>query len=171
MEAGEAKIERFRATMRRKRELKDREIYNKYQKRFNKLSKKTLFVAGLMLYLGEGDKRRYERIVLANTDPKIIKFFIKWITDFLGVTKENIKVQLHLHKNMDIEKETMFWKNELGLPETHFYKPAIREPKKGSYTYKESSRHGTCGIYILGVEKKREVMMAIQAFLDKYMRS
>jgi hypothetical protein len=66
---GEASRERFRATMRKKRELKDREIYNKYRKRFRNFSKNALFSAGLMLYLGEGDKRRHERIVLANTDP------------------------------------------------------------------------------------------------------
>lgn len=40
---------------------------------------------------------------------------------------------------------------------------------KGSYSYKESSRHGTCGIYIINTEKKRELMMAIQAFTDRYL--
>lgn len=163
----EAKIERFRNAMRKKRELKEQEIYNKYQKRFAKLSKDTFFIAGLILYLGEGDKRDYNRIGLSNTDPKIIKFFNKWIMDFFNIKRDEIKVQLHLYENMDVEKEKEFWRNELGLQENQLYKPSIRKLKKASFSYKESYRHGTCAIYVLGVEKKRELMMAIQAFLNK----
>jgi len=167
----EVKIERFCAAMRKKKELKEREIFNKYKKRFDKLSKDTFFVAGLMLYLGEGDKKNYNRISLANTDPEIIKFFIKWMVDFFDIIREKITVQLHLYENMDIEKEKEFWKNKLGFQENQFYRPSIRKLQKGSFSYKESFRHGTCAIYVLGVEKKRELMMALQAFLDKYMKS
>jgi len=165
---GEASRERFRNTMKRKQELKRREVYKKYQKRLDKISEDAFFVAGLMLYLAEGGKSNYAQISLANTDPRIIKFFIKWINDFLNINKKEIKIQLHLYENMDIEKEKNFWKNELGLPEIQFYKPEIRKLQKSSFSYRESFRHGTCSIYVLGVEKKREVMMGIQAFLDKF---
>ena len=165
----EVKIERFRAAMRKKKEFKDREVYNKYLKRLARISEDAFFVAGLMLYLGEGGKANYTQISLANTDPKIINFFIKWIIDFLGVTKEEIKAELHLYENMDIEKEKKFWQNELGFQKNQFYKPEIRKLQKASFSYKESYRHGTCSIYVMGVEKKREIMMAIQAFIDKYM--
>ena len=168
---GEASRERFRLTMQKKRELKDREIYNKYQKRFAKLSKDAFFVAGLMLYLGEGDKRRYERISLANTNPEVIKFFIKWMIEFLKIKKEEIKAELHFHEGMDVEKEKKFWRNELKFSETQFYKTQIRKLRKGSYSYKESSNHGTCSIYVMGVERKRELMMAIHAFIDRYLKN
>ena len=165
---GEASRERFRATMRKKKEFKNREIYSKYQKRFAKISRKSFFIAGLTLYLAEGGKLNYTQISLANTDIRIIKFFIRWMVNFLDVVKENIKVQLHLYENMDIGKERKFWQEGLDLPENQFYKPEIRKLKKASFSYKESFRHGTCSIYLLGVEKKREVMMAIQALLDKW---
>jgi len=167
---GEASRERFRASMRKKRELKDREIYNKYQKRFAKLSKDTFFVAGLMLYLGEGGKRDYTRISLVNTDPKIIKFFIKWLIDFLNVDKGEIKIQLHLYENMDVEKEKRFWQKELRLKKKQFYRSSIRKLQRASFSYGESYRHGTCALYVLGVGKKRELTMAIQAFIDRYMK-
>jgi len=167
----EVKIERFRVVMRRKRELKEQEIYSKYQKKFENLSKKVLFIAGLMLYLGEGTKRDYARIALTNTDPKIIKFFVQWLNEFLGIPKDKIKVGLHLYENMDIEKEKEFWRNEIRVQADQFYKPWIRKLKKASFSYRESYRHGTCAIYVLGVEKKRELMMAIKAFLDRYMKN
>lgn len=167
---GEAKIERFRATMRKKKKLKELEVYNQYKKRFTKLSKDAFLVAGLMLYLGEGNKKDYSKIALANTDPEIIKFFSRWLNEFLDIPKDKMKAGLHLYENMDIEKEKEFWKDELGFQENQFYKPSIRKLQKASFSYKESFRHGTCVLYALGVEKKRELMMAIQAFLDKYMR-
>jgi len=165
----EASRERFRITMRKKREVRNREFYDKYQKIFTAPTKDAFFVAGLMLYLSEGDKRRYERINLVNTDPRIIKFFIKWLNEFLKIEKENIRAQLYLHEGMDAEIEKRFWADELGFSRTQFYKTQVRKLRKGSYSYKESSRHGTCGIYITNTEKKRELMMAIQAFTDRYL--
>ena len=166
---GEASRERFRNTMKRNQELKRREVYKKYQKRLDKISEDAFFVAGLMLYLAEGGKTNYAQISLANTDPKIIKFFIQWLIDFSGVAKKEMKAELHLYENMDIKKEQKFWQKELGFRKNQFYKTQIRKLQKSSFSYKESYRHGTCQIYFPGVEKKRELMMAIQAFLDKYM--
>lgn len=166
---GEASRERFRTTMRNKRALKDYETYNKYRKRFERLSPNSFFIAGLMLYLGEGDKRTYDRINLANTDPKAIKFFIKWMIEFLGIKKGKLRAQLHLHEGMDTERERKFWGGELGFSEAQFYKTQTRRPRKGSYSYKESFRHGTCGIYVSDTEKKCELMMAIRAFIDYHL--
>lgn len=166
---GEAGRERFRNTMREKREAKDQEVYLKYLKEFAELPSSCSFIAGLMLYLGEGNKSNYSQINIANTDPKVIKFFIKWLSDFLGIDKSQIKAEIHIYENMDVEKEKIFWQNELKLPEEQFYKPAIRKLQKSSFSYKESHRHGTCSLYAFGVEKKRELMMAIKAFVDSYM--
>ncbi len=154
--------------MRKKRELKDREVYQRYRVKFVNLSEEVFFTAGLMLYLGEGDKKNNYRIGIANTDPWVIKFFIKWLIDFLGVTKEQIRAQLHLYENMDIEQEKSFWKKALGLSDTQLYKTEIRKLKTNSFSYRESYRHGTCSLFVLGVDKKRELMMAIKAFLDLY---
>lgn len=165
---GEASRERFRNTMREKRELKCRKIYDKYRKRLDKVSKDAFFVAGLMLYLGEGDKSHYGRISLSNTNPKLIKFFIQWLINFFGISKKEIKVELHLYENMDIKKEQKFWQKELGFCKNQFYKTQIRKLRKSSFSYKESHRHGTCQIYFISAEKKRDLTMAIEAFIDRY---
>ena len=110
---GEVARERFRNTMRKKREEKERQAYDKYSTILSGVSKEALFVAGLMLYQGEGNKRDPYRIVLANTDSKLIIFFIKWLEQFLGVTKKYLKTQLHLYDNMNIPEEINFWKSEL----------------------------------------------------------
>lgn len=167
----EASRERYRNTMKEKRLAKDQVVYENYDKMFCNLSNQAAFVAGLMLYLAEGSKNDYTKIVLANTDYKIIQFFISWLIEFLQVKKEKIKIQLHLYNNMDLEKEQNFWQNRLELEKTQFYKTQVRELKASSFTYKDSKRHGTCSVYVLGVEKKRQVTMAIKAFLDNYLKN
>jgi len=165
---GEASRERFRATMRKRRELRFEEHYLRQRKALANLPRVAIYIAGLMLYLGEGDKRNDYRIALANTDPWIIKFFIKWLGNFLDIPKTKLRIQLHLYENMRLEQEKKFWQNELQLPRSQFYKPEIRRLRKSSFSYKESNRHGTCSIFVSGVEKKREIMAAIRAFLDQY---
>ena len=167
----EIKIERYRATMREKRERKDKEEYEKYLKYFSKnISQKVFFTSGLMLYLAEGAKTNYYTISVANTDLRIIKFFVRWLHKFFGVDKDQLKVFLHLYENIDIEKEKQFWKNELDFNDNQFYKPYITKNKKASFLYKESFRHGTCTVLFSNTIIKRKIMMAIKAYVDTILR-
>ncbi len=166
----EVKIEKYIKSMRLKREIKFDINYKKYLNTFKKVSKQSKFTAGLMLYLAEGSKKDYYHISIANTDPSVIKFFIKWADEFLNIPIESFKVQLHLYPNMDIEKEVEFWRLVLGLNNNQFYKHQIRKLQKSSFTYRESFRHGTCQIYFSSSEKKRELMSAIKAFMDSFLK-
>ena len=164
---GEASRERYRLTMRKKREMNDDLVYQEYCARFSeKTTPDMLYISGLMLYWGEGDKRNRYRTVVANTDPHLLSFFIKWALRFLGVGERDFKVQLHLYENMAIPKEEAFWRKQLGFPRSQFYKTQVRKVSKNTYSYKGSLRHGTCSIFLLGAEPKRKIMMAIKAFLD-----
>ncbi|OGI98157.1 hypothetical protein A3H53_03270 [Candidatus Nomurabacteria bacterium RIFCSPLOWO2_02_FULL_40_10] len=166
---GEASREKFRETMRSKRSERMKRIYDVCSLKISKIPRDAFFVAGLMLYLGEGSKTNYSKISLANTDPKIVAFFIKWLDEFLDVPKEKLKAQLHLYPNMNLEEEKRFWKSILGFNDSQFYKPYISKILRSSFTYKESFRHGTCSIYFGSVEKKAELMSNIYAFTDLYL--
>ena len=168
-EKGEASRELFRVTMRKKREQKFIKVYDACLAKLANTSHDAFYVAGLALYLAEGSKTNPYKTVLANTDPRIIKFFVKWSAEFMNVPKEKMRAQLHLYQTMDIEKERNFWKNELGFSNSQFYKSYISKNAQGSFTYKESFRHGTCSLYYGGGEKKQELMAAIQAFIDIFL--
>ena len=142
------------------------ETYYKYKQRLANVDDREQFIAGLVLYLAEGDKVTSHRLLIANTDARLIKFFISWMERFLGVERDKIKVMLHLYENMMIEEERDYWKKELGFGNEQFYKVQIRALRKSSFSYQESFRHGTCAIYYGSVEKKREVAMAIKALLE-----
>jgi hypothetical protein len=165
---GEAQRERIRETKRKKRAESERNLYEKIRAKFPELSHQTLFVAGLMLYQAEGDKKDPYHIGLANTDPQVIKFFIWWVQEFLKVEKSRIRIQLHLYDSMNTQVERKFWAQQTGLPYSQFYKDQIREIRPKSFSYSESFRHGTCKIYINGLKETQELMLSIRAFFDKH---
>ena len=165
---GEAQRERIRETKRKKRIAREYKIYLEMKKKFISVSAQTLYVAGLMLYLAEGDKRDYYHIGFANTDPQIIKFFLSWLERFMRIPKSRIRLQLHLYESMNIPSEKKFWSKLLGIPTKQFYKDQIRPIRPGSFSYSESFRHGTCKIYVNGLKESRELMLSIKAFFDTH---
>jgi len=167
---GEASRERYRETRRLIKEERNNKEFGLQKIYLKDLPKQAHYVAGLMLYLGEGDKKNETRISLANTDPWIIKYFVWWLTEFFEIEREKIKIQLHLYESMDLEYERNFWENILSLPRSQFYKPSIRSLTSKSYSYNESYRHGTCAIYVMGVVNKLRLMASIKAFEDLYGR-
>ena len=165
---GEASRELFRQTMRKKRDAHDEGVYRKQKSRLGTLSSQSLFVAGLMLYLAEGTKNNDYAIVLANTDPRLIKFFIWWLQKFFKVPKKNIRMQLHLYQSMNIREQEKFWLKLGGLKKEQLYKNQIRPLRPGSFSYSESFRHGTCQVYVAGRKYKIALTLSIKAFFDTY---
>ncbi len=167
----QAKIELYRTTMAEKRERRKQEIYEKYVTQFKSLSRDSFFVAGLMLYLAEGAKKENYKIDIANTDVRVIRFFIKWLDKFFSVPKASLRAELHLYEDMDIPRQILFWKTGLGFDDGQFYKVQVRKLQKSSFIYRESFRHGTCGLSFCSVKKKTELMMAIKAFMDSHLEN
>lgn len=158
--------EKYRET-RKKQRLDRLKIVLDYQnKELLPLSKKELFLAGLFLYWGEGEKTR-GRLSISNTDPKVIKFSLYWMTHILDIPINKIKAQLHLYKDMDIKESLDFWSKSLGMPINQFYKPYIKKTNREGLTYKNFG-YGTCKLYIGSVSLSEKVAMSIKAISDHY---
>ncbi len=162
----EVKIELYRTTRREQREKEDQRVYEMSLRKFKGISRKAQHIGGLMLYVAEGAKKALGKLVLANTDARLIRFFMQWAETFYKVPKNAIRIQLQLYPTMDIESEYRYWERELGIPRGQFYKPYIHKLTPASFSYSESFRHGTCGAYILNEKIRRQVMMEIRAMLD-----
>ena len=139
---GEAKRERFRQTMRAKRDKREYEIYLTQKKKFTRISEQSMFIAGLMLYAAEGDKKSKSDIAFTNTDSELVLFFLCWTMRFLGFPKEKFRIQLHLHENMDIKAEELFWIRHLGLSKKQLWKSQVYPLRPNSFSYRDTARHG-----------------------------
>ena len=131
------------------------------------LSDRELFLCGLFLYWGEGRKDFRGAISLNNTDPKVIKFYLKWLIKALKIPKEKIKVTLHLYQDMDIKSSINFWCKYLNFPMNQFNKPYIKKSTLSNLTHKGFT-HGTCGLYINNSLLKGKIILGIQAIADYY---
>lgn len=159
-------VERYIETRRRQKLARLKLVFNKQCDELLPLSEKELFLCGLFLYWGEGEKR-HGIISISNTDPRVIKFALYWMTNSLKILREKIRINLHLYKDMSIDEATNFWSNILDIPKVQFNKPYIKKTNREGLTYK-SFGHGTCKLYAGSVLLSEKIAMSIKAISDQY---
>ena len=161
------RIERFRQTMLLKRNVRLKSVYEEQKSKLLPLSDRELFVAGLFLYWGEGNKSLKNSLSINNTDPQVVKFALCWMIKSLKIPKEKIKVYLHLYSDMNVKIEVNFWAKLLGLPLSQFNKPYVKVSSRVDLTQKGFG-HGTCGVVTNDVRLKEKIIMSISSIADYY---
>lgn len=117
------------------------ELRNAYQKQriiarkqFRKFIKGRLFVAGLMIYWGEGDSKLENGMIrVANSDPLMIRLFYKFLKTYLPEVSSKAKIYLVLYPDLNEETCQRHWSKEVGLPLDRFIKSSFikgRHPTK-----------------------------------------
>ncbi|MEK7664993.1 MAG: hypothetical protein AAB361_02535 [Patescibacteria group bacterium] len=111
--------------------------YNKQKLSFtikNNLSftDKKLKIAGIMLYWAEGYKNlsksvRGGTIDLANSDPKMIGVFLKFLREICGIKENKLRVQLYCYANQNVDLLKKFWSELAKIPISQFIKPYVKE--------------------------------------------
>lgn len=162
----QVRIEKFRQTMKSKREKRWEIVLEEQKRTLLPLSERELFLAGLFLYWGEGAKTR-GHVSISNTDPKILKFALYWLVEILNIPKERIRIGLHLYKDMSVSEEIKYWSRVLGISKSQFNKPYIKKSNRVGLSYKGFG-HGTCNLVCCSVELSEKIAMSIKAVSDYY---
>lgn len=157
--------EKYRTTMQLKREKQLLGYYDEAKLTLPPISKRELYLAGLLLYWDEGSKANRYRVSISNTDPAVLKFSIYWIVHALEVPKEKIHIDLHLFSDMNIHAACEYWSKELKIPIIQFSKPYIKQSKKTAIDHKGFG-HGTCHVRVNDTVLHEKIMMAIKAIAD-----
>ncbi len=155
------RIERYIQTMRRKREAKFAIEFERAKKDIGNITDRELFIAGFFLYWAEGGKTLRNKATLTNTDPSMLKMYLKWL-DVLQIPREKLKIKLHLYKDMDKNKEIAFWSKELDIPKSRFNKTWVKDSKMSDLTYKNNFGHGTCNIILHDTTTAMYILMGIK---------
>ena len=164
----EVRIEKFRETMRLKREIRLKVIYNEQKKILLPLNKREIFIAGLFLYWGEGSKFKISNLAISNTNPNIIKFFIHWLDICFKVSRKKIKIDLHLYSDMNINKEINYWSKTLRISLSQFSRPYIKKTSSKKINQRGSFGHGTCNARFGDARLTEKVLMSIKLITDQY---
>jgi transcriptional regulator with XRE-family HTH domain len=86
------------------------------------LTDRELLIAGLAYYSGEGAKRDGV-VTFANTDPRLIRFFMTWLRRFFEIDEQRLRVRLYLHQGLDLERANAYWSALTGIPTSQFREP------------------------------------------------
>lgn len=155
------RIENCRNTKARKVKERLDNVYKKVASDISSISERELFIAGLFLYWGEGSKSEKGTTGLSNTDPAMIKVFLKWLK-LRNVDFEKLHITLQLYVDMNINKEIKFWSEQLELPVHLFKKPYVKESTLSGLTYKRGFGHGTCNVRVFNRDLAEYVHMAMK---------
>ncbi len=131
---------------------------------FPLLKNDPLFIAGLMLYWGEGDKNvSNSQIDLSNSDPGMIRTFYIFLVNSMKIPKEKIKISLILYPDLIDSVQKNFWSKAAGIPLSQFGKSSII---KGRHPTRRLS-YGVGMIRVGGRKYKEKLLKWIELFMNE----
>jgi hypothetical protein len=114
-------------------------IYNKIvgeaELEIGKMTKRELWLIGTALYWAEGSKEKEGApgtgIIFSNSDDKMVRLFLKWLIEIIGITKEQIKCEIYIHDNHkdNVNRFQKFWSEKTGFPLSHFDRVYFKKNK------------------------------------------
>lgn len=85
------------------------------------VTKRDRFIAGIIMYFAEGDKGD-KSVTFCNSDPRAIKFMMRWFREFCNVVESKFRCSIYLHDNLDEAKAKSFWSDLIKIPLSQFRK-------------------------------------------------
>ena len=104
---------------------KYKEAEEEAEKEFKIYKNDPLFMAGLMVYAGEGDKTNRHNIRLANSEFYLHLVFIRFSERFLNIRRDKIKIWLLLYPDHNIEECLDIWSKKLNISKLNFNKSQV----------------------------------------------
>lgn len=104
-----------------------------------------LFIAGLMLYLAQGDCSENTPIRLTTVKKDTHRIFLRFVMEYLGVPREKIRFWLLLYPDLKPFACSRTWSKQLKIPLSQFHKYQVIEGRS-----KKHSLHSGVGNTIIG---------------------
>lgn len=103
----------------------NKKIFGEASKKITRLSKNEILLIGTALYWGEGTLRSkkwgYQSVSFSNSDPLMVKVFMRYLRETLDVPEDRIKARIQIHANISVSKAINFWSRTTELPKSRFY--------------------------------------------------
>jgi transcriptional regulator with XRE-family HTH domain len=125
-----------------------------------------LHAAGCMLFWAEGSRSR-NRVQFVNSDPAMVKYFLRFLRDCFGVADEKVAVTCnlfadHVEGQQEIEQ---YWLDLLQLPRTCLRKSTVNTYSKYSQKKRRNMLpYGTCRLAVHDTQLVQSIYGAIQEY-------
>lgn len=102
--------------------LAEKEALQEYKQHKNE----SLFISGLMLYAGEGDKSfNNGQVRIANADPTIVLVFKRFLECYYPHFRSNIRLSLLLYPDLSPQECIDWWRKALCDQDIQMHKPVV----------------------------------------------
>lgn len=161
-----ARINLMNKTRATQKIIRDTQYLKEADTQYMKLKNNPLFIAGLTIYWGEGEKYGNWRVSVVNTDVEMLRVVMRFYREILKVDEHKIRAGLFIYEDLNPTLVKKYWSQKLNLSSDQFIKPQILPSK--IRPGKKRSEFGMCNIYVGGVELKLKIMRWIQLFILDY---
>jgi hypothetical protein len=114
----------YSQAQRRSRVEKEEKLMLKGTQDVGQLSRRELFLVGVALYWSDGFKKD-SQVGFANSDPQMIKLFVKWLIECCGRSVEELlfRVTVNSAHQYRVEEVQQYWADVLAVSMDSFQKP------------------------------------------------
>jgi transposase len=122
-------VTRYWAAEHARREAQRQAVSDRAATEIGPLTGREILIAGAIAYWCEGAKtkphRREDRVTFINSDPKLIKFFLRFL-EVAGIAPDDLICRLYIHETADVAAADQFWKDITGLKPEQFRRPTLK---------------------------------------------
>lgn len=143
-------------------------IKNKARADIKRISKRELWLMGVMLHWAEGHKERAKSssIRFTNSDPQMLKLFLKWLYNICFFSKKDISCEIYLHETAKMREENIrkYWSEIIDIPLAQFQK--IRWKKNKINTKRKNIGENYNGLIRITVGKSANFNRKIAGWIE-----
>ena len=143
-------IERRRKTRLSNEQLKRDTAINSAMNMVPSITKKQIWLMGIMLYWAEGAKTQ-RTVKFSNSDPRLIWIMMHFFREICNVPEQKFRGYVHIHQHLDYRLAENYWASVSGIPLTKFFK-TYRKQNKSSLGKKDNLPYGTFDVYVLDTQ-------------------
>lgn len=128
---------------------------------FERIKNDALFITGIVIYWGEGDKNFANGSVrVSNIDERMLRKFNEFLKDICKTNTKKIKAGILLYPDLNHEKCLKFWSKKINIPRSHFFKSTVI---KGKHKTKKVT-NGVCSIQVADKYLKKKMLVWLDLF-------
>lgn len=133
-------------------------------KEFVKLKTNQLFVAGISIYWGEGDRVfKNGSVRVSNSDSRMLVVFRKFLLEICDIDIRKLKGYILIYPDHFPEECLGFWSKSVGVDIQQFYKPTVIQGKHKS----NKLSHGVCTIGVNNKFLKKKILTWINLIAEE----
>lgn len=158
------------AAHRRKRIEKTKEIIRNASAKVKSIDNNTLMIIGSVLYWAEGVKQKEHSpslgLIFSNSDPKMIKLYLKWLKECLKIEDEELVFEIYIHKTYGKKRKDLAncWSKVTGFPPHIFGR--IRYKKNKVRSYRKNRGKNYWGVLRIRVRRSTDLNRKITGWIQ-----